>query len=208
MEKIDMTILNLYPFEASVNSGANFEQCIENIDIGGPSMMRSTAKNHAFTSIVTSPEQYKNIQACMESNNGATTLAMRKNLAASAFALSASYDSMIASYMAEQLDSAPDSEAPVTVRVYKPENVLKYGCNPHQKPARILSRAGHPLPFTVENGIPGYINLLDAANAWQLVLELKQATGLAAAASFKHVSPAGAAVAVPLTDVECQGMCV
>jgi phosphoribosylaminoimidazolecarboxamide formyltransferase/IMP cyclohydrolase len=68
----------------------------------------------------------------------------------------------------------------------------------------ILSRVGHPLPFAVLNGVPGYINLLDAANAWQLVKELKQATGLTAASSFKHVSPAGAAVAVPLTDVECQ----
>ena len=207
MEKIDMTILNLYPFEATVKSGASFEQCIENIDIGGPSMMRSTAKNHAFTTIVTDPAQYASIQACMEANNGGTTLALRRQLAAKAFALSAQYDSMIATYMAEQLktEDAPTADAPVTVRVYQPQSMLKYGCNPHQKPAQILSRMGNNLPFSVENGVPGYINLLDAANAWQLVLELKQATGLAAAASFKHVSPAGAAVAVPLTDVECQG---
>ena len=204
MQNIDMTILNLYPFEATMKSGANFDQCIENIDIGGPSMMRSTAKNHAATTIVTNPDQYAEIQACMESNNGGTTLALRRQLAAKAFALSASYDSMIASYMAEQLETETE-QAPVVARIYQPASTLKYGCNPHQKPARILSRAGHPLPFSVENGVPGYINLLDAANAWQLVLELKQATGLAAAASFKHVSPAGAAVAVPLTEVECKG---
>lgn len=76
---------------------------------------------------------------------------------------------------------------------------LKYGCNPNQKPARVYMETGD-LPFTVLNGRPGYINLLDAMNSWQLVRELKEATGLAAAASFKHVSPAGAAVAVPLTE--------
>ena len=76
---------------------------------------------------------------------------------------------------------------------------LKYGCNPNQKPARVSMETGD-LPFTVLNGRPGYINLLDAMNSWQLVRELKEATGLAAAASFKHVSPAGAAVAAPLSE--------
>ena len=77
---------------------------------------------------------------------------------------------------------------------------LKYGCNPNQKPARVFMKEGG-LPFTVLNGKPGYINLLDAMNSWQLVQELKDATGLPAAASFKHVSPAGAAVAAPLSDL-------
>ena len=81
---------------------------------------------------------------------------------------------------------------------------LKYGCNPNQKPARIFMRDGSDLPLTVLNGKPGYINFLDALNAWQLVRELKEATGLPAAASFKHVSPAGAAVGNPLRDVERQ----
>ena len=76
---------------------------------------------------------------------------------------------------------------------------LKYGCNPNQKPSRVYMESGD-LPFKVLNGKPGYINLLDAMNSWQLVQELKEATGLPAAASFKHVSPAGAAVAVPLSD--------
>ena len=76
---------------------------------------------------------------------------------------------------------------------------LKYGCNPNQKPSRVYMESGE-LPFKVLNGKPGYINLLDAMNSWQLVQELKEATGLPAAASFKHVSPAGAAVAVPLSD--------
>lgn len=77
---------------------------------------------------------------------------------------------------------------------------LKYGCNPNQKPARVFMKDGQNLPFTVLNGRPGYINLLDAFNSWQLVRELREATGLPAAASFKHVSPAGAAVAVPLSE--------
>ena len=81
------------------------------------------------------------------------------------------------------------------------EMELKYGCNPNQKPSRIFMREGE-LPITVLNGKPGYINLLDAFNSWQLVRELKQATGLPAAASFKHVSPAGAAVGLPLSDID------
>uniref|UniRef100_A0A6U4AD18 MGS-like domain-containing protein n=1 Tax=Ditylum brightwellii TaxID=49249 RepID=A0A6U4AD18_9STRA len=199
--KIDMTILNLYPFEATVAKGAAFEQCIENIDIGGPSMLRSTAKNHAFTTIVTAPDQYDEVIATMKENGG-TTLSLRKKFAARAFALSASYDSAISSWFANQLEA----DAPITARVYKPEFPLKYGCNPHQKPAMISSllNSDDGLPFDVLNGVPGYINLLDAANAWQLVKELREATGLAAASSFKHVSPAGAAVAVPLKDVECE----
>ena len=79
---------------------------------------------------------------------------------------------------------------------------LKYGCNPNQKPARIFLQGGGDLPLEVLNGKPGYINLLDALNSWQLVKELKAATGLPAAASFKHVSPAGAAVGMPLSEVD------
>ena len=80
------------------------------------------------------------------------------------------------------------------------EMALKYGCNPNQKIAKVYMKDGKDLPFTVLNGRPGFINLLDAFNSWQLVKELKEATGLPAAASFKHVSPAGAAVATELSD--------
>uniref|UniRef100_A0A7S4AG84 MGS-like domain-containing protein n=1 Tax=Pseudo-nitzschia australis TaxID=44445 RepID=A0A7S4AG84_9STRA len=215
MSNIDMTILNLYPFEETMKrENVTFEQCVENIDIGGPSMMRSTAKNHNATTIVTNPNQYGALIEELAQHNGGTTLKTRKSCAAKAFALSAKYDGMIASYFSEQIQKDNEEEAEVSAedvfvkdvvhpRVYSSEFKLKYGCNPHQKPAAILSRMGEKLPFEVLNGTPGYINLLDAANAWQLVKELRQATGLAAAASFKHVSPAGAAVAVPLTDVEC-----
>ena len=82
------------------------------------------------------------------------------------------------------------------------EMELKYGCNPNQKPSRIYMEDGSDLPIEVLCGRPGYINLLDAFNGWQLVSELKKATGKVAATSFKHVSPAGAAIGLPLTDVE------
>ncbi len=82
------------------------------------------------------------------------------------------------------------------------ELALKYGCNPNQKPSRVFMEDGSDLPIEVLNGKPGYINLLDAFNGWQLVSELKKATGLPAATSFKHVSPAGAAIGLPLTDIE------
>ena len=80
------------------------------------------------------------------------------------------------------------------------ELALKYGCNPNQKPSRIYMADGSELPITVLGGKPGYINFLDAFNSWQLVKELKEATGLPAAASFKHVSPAGAALAIPMSE--------
>ena len=85
---------------------------------------------------------------------------------------------------------------------------LKYGCNPNQKPAKIYCRNGGDLPLEVLNGRPGYINFLDALNSWQLVKELKEITGMAAAASFKHVSPAGAAVGKPLSERQLKACCV
>ncbi|MBR6925474.1 MAG: phosphoribosylaminoimidazolecarboxamide formyltransferase, partial [Oscillospiraceae bacterium] len=84
------------------------------------------------------------------------------------------------------------------------EMLLKYGCNPNQKPSRVYMADGKDLPIEVLNGKPGYINLLDAFNGWQLVKELKAATGYCAATSFKHVSPAGAAIGKPLTETEAK----
>jgi phosphoribosylaminoimidazolecarboxamide formyltransferase/IMP cyclohydrolase len=179
-----------------------FDQCVENIDIGGPSMLRSSAKNHAYVAILTSPNQYATLIDELKANNGATSLATRKNFAAQAFATSAAYDAAIATYFSNQLAAVGGSQAVVCTKAYKPEVTLKYGCNPHQKPSVIYSPLGGKLPFKVINGTPGYINLLDACNAWQLVFELKQALGLPAAASFKHCSPAGAAVGTPLTAIE------
>ncbi|RLN76327.1 hypothetical protein BBO99_00007638 [Phytophthora kernoviae] len=198
IQNIDLVVLNLYAFEAAVANGGNFDTCIENIDIGGPSMLRSSAKNHKAVVICSSPTQYPRLMQELDTNQASfsTSLEFRRSCAAAAFSLAASYDSAISSWLNGQLGNA----APTVTRVYKHEFGLKYGCNPHQNPAAILSRVGSKLPFTVLNGTPGYINLLDAANAYQLVRELRLSLGLPAAASFKHVSPAGAAVAVDLVD--------
>lgn len=198
IDPIDMVIINLYPFESTVAKGSDFDTCIENIDIGGPAMLRASAKNHQSVVVVTNPNQYESLMNEMQTNSGATTIELRRRFAAAAFALSAHYDGAIAAYFSQSLAT----EAPSQTRSYTPVLELKYGNNPHQKPASICSVGGKELPFKVLNGTPGYINFLDAANAWQLVKELKEALGLPAAASFKHVSPAGAAVAVPLTAEE------
>ena len=122
----------------------------------------------------------------------------RRSQAAAAFALTSAYDSAVSQWFAGQVASPPATQT-VAFQVERP---LKYGCNPHQLPAGLCSVMGGKLPFEVVAGTPGYINLLDAVNAWQLVHELAQATSLPAAASFKHVSPAGAAIGVPLSDDE------
>jgi len=195
---IDLTIVNLYPFREAVAKGGDFATCIENVDIGGPAMVRASAKNHACVSIVTSPSQYKELMRQMTENDGCTTMDFRKNLACAAYALTAAYDSAVSEWFAGQV-SAPPSSHTVQFQVERP---LKYGCNPQQLPAGLCSVGGGRLPFEVIAGTPGYINLLDAVNAWQLVHELAQATGKPAAASFKHVSPAGAAIGIPLSEEE------
>merc|ERR1712070_730968 len=134
----------------------------------------------------------------MKENGGCTTFDFRKNSACAAYALTAAYDSMVSSWMAQHVSEPPSTH---TIS-FEGERPLKYGCNPHQLPAGLCAVGGGKLPFEVVNGTPGYINLLDAVNAWQLVHELREATGLPAAASFKHVSPAGAAIGVPLSDEE------
>ncbi|ETV66025.1 phosphoribosylaminoimidazolecarboxamide formyltransferase/IMP cyclohydrolase [Aphanomyces astaci] len=197
IKNIDLMVLNLYAFEATVKSGGNFETCIENIDIGGPSMLRSSAKNHASVVICTNPSQYPTLIEEMKVHAAGTTLSFRKKCAAAAFTLSSQYDTQISNWFNAQLGGP---QANQVTQVYTPALTLKYGCNPHQNPASISTINGAKLPFKVLNGTPGYINLLDAANAYQLVAEVRQALNLPAAASFKHVSPAGAAVYVPLDD--------
>jgi phosphoribosylaminoimidazolecarboxamide formyltransferase/IMP cyclohydrolase len=195
---IDLVVVNLYPFAQAVRDGGDFSTCVENIDIGGPAMVRASAKNHAGVCIATNPSQYPQLMQEVNSNNGSTRLAMRKSFAAAAFATTAAYDAAISTYMASQCDAPPETSS-VAFTIERP---LKYGCNPHQNPSGLCCVNGATLPFKVVSGTPGYINLLDAINAWQLVHELGAATGLPAAASFKHVSPAGAAIGVPLSDAE------
>eukprot|EP00920_Eleutheroschizon_duboscqi_P020662 GHVT01048815.1.p1 GENE.GHVT01048815.1~~GHVT01048815.1.p1 ORF type:complete len:647 (-),score=155.90 GHVT01048815.1:329-2269(-) len=228
---IDMVVCNLYPFEkaaASLSSKscqggpsalADYFFCLENVDIGGPAMIRAAAKNPAGVAVVSSPDQYQMLTQELKSFKGATTPHLRRKLAAAAFNATAAYDCAIAQYLADYTPPPPETskEEPadclqetlvpmpqVLPRVYRPQVALKYGTNPHQIPAALCSLGGRGLPFEILSGRPGYINFLDAALAWQLVTELHAATGVAAAASFKHCSPAGAAIGRQLSDVECQ----
>ena len=109
---IDLLVVNLYPFEATVAKGADFDTCIENIDIGGPAMIRAAAKNHADVAVIVEPADYGALLEAMQANNGATTLDLRRKLAAKAYARTATYDAAISNWFAQQLaDPAPDYRA-------------------------------------------------------------------------------------------------
>ncbi|RDL36676.1 Bifunctional purine biosynthesis protein [Venustampulla echinocandica] len=189
INKVDYVICNLYPFKDTVAKiNVQIPEAVEEIDIGGVTLIRAAAKNHARVTILSDPVDYP--EFLQELEKGEVTERSRNLYALKAFEHTADYDASISDFFRKQ---------------YAGEGVqqlaLRYGANPHQKPAAAFSRLG-PLPFKVLCGSPGYINLLDALNAWPLVKELKAALGKPAAASFKHVSPAGAAIAVPLTADE------
>jgi phosphoribosylaminoimidazolecarboxamide formyltransferase/IMP cyclohydrolase len=107
LRAIDLTIVNLYPFEQAVAQGGDFATCVENVDIGGPAMVRASAKNHASVSIVTSPSQYKELMKQMSENDGCTTMDFRKNLACAAYTLTAEYDSAVSEWFAGQVSAPP-----------------------------------------------------------------------------------------------------
>src|SRR5215475_1995147 len=136
IEGIDLLVCNLYPFEATVARGADFETTIENIDIGGPAMTRSAAKNHDWVAVVVDVEDYKSVLDDMKANGGATTYALRKKLAQRAFARTAAYDAAVSNWFAGELAKEGDKEPPRrrsfagTLR-----QPLRYGENPHQKAA-------------------------------------------------------------------------
>eukprot|EP00808_Paulinella_micropora_P023666 g16052.t1 len=206
IEPIDLVVANLYPFKEVVSRGGTHAELVENVDIGGPSMLRSAAKNHSHVAVVSDPSQYEQVIAEMKAHQGRTTGKLRQRLAHSAFLLTSQYDAMISMWLGSQLAAdAADEQGLLPEHVQRGYDLsfsLKYGCNPHQKPAAIYKRAEDAkLPFQVKNGNPSYINMLDAANAYQLVAEIRHALDVEAAASFKHVSPAGAAIGTPLTSL-------
>ena len=185
---IRFVVNNLYPFVKTVSDpNVMVQDAIEQIDIGGVALLRAAAKNHAHVTVIVDPNDYGwVIKEMEESLNHTISLQSRQKLALKAFCHTAEYDAAISEYFNSNFGECYSSIP------------LRYGMNPHQKPAKAFMPSG-PLPFTVVNGSPGFINLCDALNAWQLVCELKQALNLPAAASFKHVSPAGAAVATSLS---------
>ncbi|ROT37347.1 phosphoribosylaminoimidazolecarboxamide formyltransferase/IMP cyclohydrolase [Sodiomyces alkalinus F11] len=189
INKVDYVICNLYPFKDTVAKvNVTIPEAVEEIDIGGVTLIRAAAKNHSRVTILSDPNDYA--EFLKELDAGEITEASRKRYALKAFEHTADYDTAISDFFRKRY--AGEGKQYIG---------LRYGANPHQKPAAAFVSGGD-LPFKVLCGSPGYINLLDALNAWPLVRELKRALGLPAAASFKHVSPAGAAIGIPLTDEE------
>ena len=186
---IDMVVSNLYPFEATLASGADFDTCVENIDIGGPAMVRASAKNHDFVTIVTDPEDYGAVEAEMTANGGAVGAALRRRLAMAAFAHTAAYDSMIARWLAGEVGETFPKRLTAGGAL---KQTLRYGENPHQEAAVYLQGPARPGVATAEQ-LQGkqlsYNNLNDTNAAFELVSEFEAPT----VAIIKHANPCGVA---------------
>ncbi len=189
---IDLLYVSLYPFEATVAAGGDFAACVENIDIGGPAMIRSAAKNHAYVAVCTSLADMRLVLAELTAN-GATTLALRRQLAARAFAHTAAYDAAIADWFAGEVgDPWPARKTIAGAR----KQVMRYGENPHQSAA--LYTLPHPRPGVatarqVQGKALSYNNIADTDAAVELVAEFDPADS-AAVAIIKHANPCGVAV--------------
>ena len=188
---IDLVVVNLYPFEATVARGAGFEECVENIDIGGPTLIRAAAKNHDFVAVVTDPADYEALTAELAAHDGATTLELRRKLAALAYSRTAAYDSAISGWFARQ---AGDSFTPVLTFGGRLAQSLRYGENPHQQAALYLggpARPGVGSAVQVQGKELSYNNLNDTDAAYELVAEFERP----AVAIIKHANPCGVAEA-------------
>ena len=195
---IDLLVVNLYPFEATVAKGASYDDCVENIDVGGPAMIRAGAKNHASVSVVVEPEDYARVLSEISENDGATTLAFRKQLAAKAFARSAAYDAAISNWFADAIESsAPEWRA----FGGKLAQALRYGENAHQSAALYVTdrgRVGVATARQLQGKELSYNNINDTDAAFELVSEFD--AKLPAVAIIKHANPCGVAVGGTLTD--------
>lgn len=196
---IDLLAVNLYPFEETVAAGADFETCIENIDIGGPAMIRSAAKNHGFVTVVVSPDDYGPIMDAMKANEGATTLELRRGLAAKAYSRTGSYDAAISGWFAGQLgETFPDR----LVIAAEHKQTLRYGENPHQAAGFYVADASVPGLASAEQ-VQGkelsYNNLNDTDAAFELISEFPS-DGIAAVAIIKHANPCGVATGPSLVE--------
>ena len=187
---IDLVVVNLYPFEATVARGADFATCVENIDIGGPALIRASAKNHDFVTVVVDPADYAPVIAELAANKGATTLALRRKLAAKAYARTASYDSAIANWFAQQQDETfPERLTIAAERV----QTLRYGENPHQQAAFYSDGSQRPGIATarmVQGKELSYNNIGDTEAAYECVAEFSQP----AVVVVKHANPCGVAI--------------
>ncbi|MBY0382658.1 MAG: bifunctional phosphoribosylaminoimidazolecarboxamide formyltransferase/IMP cyclohydrolase [Xanthobacteraceae bacterium] len=189
---IDLLVVNLYPFEATVQKGAGFEDCIENIDIGGPAMIRAAAKNHDDVAVVVEAKDYRAVLDELAANNGATTLALRKRLASKAYARTAAYDAAISNWFSAQLNiDAPDFRAIGG----KLSEALRYGENPHQSAAFYVTadrRPGVATAKQVQGKQLSYNNINDTDAAYECVAEFDPKHS-AACVIVKHANPCGVA---------------
>ncbi len=193
---IDLVVVNLYPFEATVARGADFATCVENIDIGGPALIRAAAKNHDFVAIATDPADYAAIRAEMDANKGATTLGLRRKLAAAAFARTGSYDAAIAQWFAAQVEEPFPQRLAVGGALVQ---TLRYGENPHQKAAFYADGSNRPGVATarmVQGKELSYNNLNDTEAAYECVAEFAGP----ACVIVKHANPCGVAIATNVHD--------
>ncbi len=196
---IDLAVISLYPFESVAASGATYQHIIENIDIGGPAMIRAAAKNHAHVAIATDPDDYAEILAALKANAGSTPLALRKQLSARAFARTAAYDAAISRWFAGQLEIAAPRYFSLGGKL---QEELRYGENPHQHAA--LYRTGDNRPGIasakmLQGKQLSWNNFNDANAAFELASEF-DAAETAAVAIIKHANPCGVATGASLIE--------
>ncbi len=200
---IDLLVINLYPFEETIARGADFAECVENIDIGGPAMIRAAAKNHDWVAVVVDPADYPAVLGDIDARSGATSLDLRRSLAAKAFARTAVYDAAISNWFAAQLgETAPRQFAlPGTLR-----QTLRYGENPHQHAAFYVSpaangavRPGVATARQLQGKELSYNNINDTGAAYELVAEFDPARS-PGVAIIKHANPCGVALGETLVE--------
>ena len=202
---IDLLVVNLYPFEATVDKGADFEECIENIDIGGPAMIRAAAKNHDDVAVVVEAADYQAVLDELAANDGATTLSLRRRLAAKAYARTAAYDAAISNWFALQLKTdAPDYRA-FGGRLIQ---ALRYGENPHQTAAFYRTpdkRPGVATARQLQGKELSYNNINDTDAAYECIAEFDPKR-TAACVIVKHANPCGVAEGPDLVTRLSQGV--
>ena len=195
---IDLLVVNLYPFEETVAKGADYDTVIENIDIGGPAMIRAAAKNHGFVAVVTDTQDYDALLAELTENNGAITYSFRQKLALNAYARTAAYDSAVSNWMAKTLEVTPRRKAVAGTLA----QTLRYGENPHQSAAFYTDGQARPGIATAvqhQGKELSYNNINDTDAAVELVAEFDLANG-PACVIVKHANPCGVSQASSLLE--------
>jgi phosphoribosylaminoimidazolecarboxamide formyltransferase/IMP cyclohydrolase len=203
IEGIDLLVCNLYPFEAAVARNADFDETIENIDIGGPAMIRAASKNHGWVTVVVDPQDYATVLAELAANHGATGPILRRKLAQIAYARTAAYDAAVSNWLAGELAKTDDS-APPRRRTFSGSlrQKLRYGENPHQEAAFYASadsRFGVATAQQLQGRELSYNNINDTDAAYELVAEFDSKNS-AACAIIKHANPCGVALGATLVE--------